>query len=204
MRALYTERSYRVWLRRARVPAVTVFAVVITAAISLIARDVRPFATPIAYGILTTAVAMRSGRSLRAPLVGALPLWQTILLTISGSGIIVLAQFLFPARSCFFQACGTASAQGTLTLLIFVLLLAPVAETIVMQGWFQTRIAEVLGPGIAFGLTAAVFVGIHLGVSFALVVAACVMSWLRVSSRSLASIIVVHAVANLGIFLLSR
>jgi membrane protease YdiL (CAAX protease family) len=84
-------------------------------------------------------------------------------------------------------------------LLLLANILAPIAETIIIQGWCYDFGRFLFGTRAAVAITSIAFIAIHLSASISLVVAAVALAVLRARTDRLAAPLAVHFAVNLGV-----
>lgn len=164
------------------------------------------YATFVGYAA-GSIVALRSGgRHVLRPMLGSLRPSSAVVVGALFGILGCLCQLASPRYYCLPQPCTPPSlADPSPTLIaIGVVIVTPIFETIVFQGWIQTRLSQFFGLLVGAVITTALFILMHFGVSVTLLVMAVSFCWIRIRWGSLLSITIAHSIANLGIFILSQ
>ena len=188
------EEAFWKWLQDANIALALLIALPVAIVLHL-AASAWVSATLVWYSCALALIVFWSRRSIAGVLRLNGGAWKFGALTAAGIGITVLAYRLFPEQHyCLVPHC-IDFLQFLPSDFVAVLLLAPLFESIVFQGWFQT-VLQRSGSLIAIAGTSAVFILVHLAVSPFLLVAALVFSLLRFYTRSLLYVIIAHVAIN--------
>lgn len=191
---------FRTWLEKANFLSALAISVVVTALLAIplhLASGLE--ATNIAYAAVSIIVIWRGGSSILRPLLGTRPIIGLLLsasIAAIGTALRLAMPMLIPGGTLE-QNPSVSSIQ----LAANVLVLAPLAETLIFQGWIQTKLGGAMRPSIALVSTAALFLASHLQASVSMAFMAVALCWLRSRSGSLLAVFVAHSVFNLLILL---
>lgn len=196
-------RAYERWLRQARIPLALAAAVASALFAAASSPSLSVFAMPIAYATGTIFALAAGGKRICAVLLGTLTVAEAVGFGTLLGALGALCVALSPPVYCIGGPCSGAPHVSLWLLGFAVFLFAPIFETIVIQGWLQTRIADLFGPSTSTILTALVFIVIHARVSVVLVVLAFAFSIVRTKHQSLLAIMIAHTLANISAFLIT-
>jgi membrane protease YdiL (CAAX protease family) len=169
----------------------------------IFAKSIGANPTAFAYGAVVVGTLIQAARY---HATAALLIRKTdgvaIACGVGSLAIALVVQWLAPL--CL-GICSPIGGTGSISLADIVLanVLAPIAESILVQGWCYEFACFLLGRGrLAVLMTAVLFIAIHLSITIPLVVSAFVLAMIRHRTHSLGSPIVVHFIFNFAVTVL--
>ena len=190
---------YDEWLVRARVPIATVIGIAISFAFATRPSNDWLTPTPVAYTVAAALILWWGGATIVKPLRGDWSTRQIVIGAVVVAAIAIALNRFLHYGVCIYGGCDAFEPKSiTWQYFIDPWILAPVFETIAFQGWLQTRLTYIFGQTIGFWATVVLFILVHIELSPTIVVAAVALCFLRAGSKSLACVMLAHALVNIG------
>jgi membrane protease YdiL (CAAX protease family) len=187
----------RPWLVRARFGRALAIGLAFALLVAIFARG---WTTPVFDAVSAVVVLWSGGTSILPYIVGSRPFWKTGLQILAIVAIAFGIQAVSSTTVCLLHCTGFAIPSGQI---VTALVIAPLFETLVLQGWAQTSLSATFGKAVGLVATAILFVLIHVAISPMIVFAAFALCWLRYKSDSLGAVWLAHGLINCGVWVLA-